>query len=386
MMARSSTGRVSYDFAVIGGGAVGAAIAYGLATRGLRVAVLDEGDRSLRAARTNFGLVWLQTKGIGFPPYVHWTRLAIDAWPEFSRSIQELTGVNIEYRKDGGLIYCLGAAEFEARRGGIEQMRSQSDVNDTQLLERSALERLLPGARLGEAVTGASFCPHDGHCNPLLLLRALHAAMTRSGANYFPDSPAKAVRRLGNAFLIEAAGMRIEAAKVVLAAGHGNTALAPALGLRAPITAQRGQILVTERLRPVLALPGSGLRQTADGTVMIGVSKEDSGLDDGTTADAGAKMATRALRILPDLARARLVRTWGGIRVLTPDHAPVYDESRTCPGAFIATCHSGITLAAAHATALVDMLVAGKLGASLQPFSAARFGEQASSAQPALAA
>lgn len=373
MIAMRNLSTMSYDFAVIGGGVVGAAIAYGLAARGQRVAVLDEGDRALRAARTNFGLVWLQAKGSGFPPYMHWTRHAVDAWPEFSRSIQDLTGVRVEYRKEGGLIYCLGEAEFEARRAGIEQMRAQCDINDTQLLERSALERLLPDARLGESVTGASFCPHDGHCNPLLLLRALHAALTLSGASYFPDSPAKAVRQLGCGYLVETTGGRIEAAKVILAAGHGNTTLAPMLGLKAPISAQRGQILVTERVRPLLALPGSGLRQTADGTVMIGVSKENTGLDDGTTAAAGALMAARALRILPDLAGARLVRTWGGIRVLTPDHAPVYDESESCPGAFIATCHSGITLAAAHATTLAESLVDGRLAASLQPFSAKRF-------------
>ncbi len=46
-----------YDVAVVGGGIVGSAIAYGLAARHLRVVVLDEGDRALRAARTNFGLV-----------------------------------------------------------------------------------------------------------------------------------------------------------------------------------------------------------------------------------------------------------------------------------------------------------------------------------------
>jgi glycine/D-amino acid oxidase-like deaminating enzyme len=373
MIAMSSTGTGSYDFAVIGGGVVGAAIAYGLAARGKKVAVLDEGDRALRAARTNFGLVWLQNKGSGFPPYMRWTRQAIDAWPEFSRSIQELTGVKIEYRKDGGLMYCLGEAEFEARRAAIEQMRSESDANDTQMLERSAVERLLPDARLGDSVVGASFCPHDGHCNPLLLLRALHAALVRSGASYFPDSPAKSVRRIGNAYVVDSTGARVVAEKVVLAAGHGNSLLAPSLGLPAPITAQRGQILVTERMRPILRLPGSGLRQTADGTVMIGVSKEDTGFDDGTTAEAGARMAARALRILPDLARAHLVRTWGGIRVLTPDHAPLYDESESCPGAFIATCHSGITLAAAHATMLADSLVAGRLAGSLQPFSARRF-------------
>ena len=36
---------------------------------------------------------------------------------------------------------------------------------------------MLPGVRLGAAVTGASFCPLDGDTDPLNLLRALHAAL-----------------------------------------------------------------------------------------------------------------------------------------------------------------------------------------------------------------
>ena len=38
-----------YDVAVVGGGLVGVAIAWGLAREGCRVVVLDEGDRAVRA-------------------------------------------------------------------------------------------------------------------------------------------------------------------------------------------------------------------------------------------------------------------------------------------------------------------------------------------------
>ena len=49
-----------FDFAVIGGGLVGAAIAWGLARRGRSVAMLDEGDIAFRASRGNFALIWVQ--------------------------------------------------------------------------------------------------------------------------------------------------------------------------------------------------------------------------------------------------------------------------------------------------------------------------------------
>jgi glycine/D-amino acid oxidase-like deaminating enzyme len=58
---------MSYDLIVIGGGLVGGAIAWGAAARGASVALLDQGDLAYRAARGNFGLVWVQSKGAGMP-------------------------------------------------------------------------------------------------------------------------------------------------------------------------------------------------------------------------------------------------------------------------------------------------------------------------------
>lgn len=366
----------SFDVAVVGGGLLGSAIAFGLARDGQRVAVLDEGDRALRAARANFGLVWVQTKGDGLPPYMYWTLRSSEAWPQFAKDLLELTGVDVHYRKDGGLIYCVGEAEYEARRRYLAHQRTVADIFGTELLDRSALERQMPKAKLGPNVTGASHCRHDGHCNPLMLLRALHAGLDRVGAAYLPGAPAKAIAYRSGRFTIDTASGPIEAGKVVLAAGHGNTKLAPTLGLPAPIRAERGQILVTERLRPFLPLPASGIRQTDDGTVLIGSSKENTGYDDGTTVAEGARMTARALQVIPELANARLVRTWGGIRVLTPDHGPVYAQSETCPGAFVAICHSGVTLAAAHATDLAASIQAGKLAATFNAFHARRFDVQ----------
>ena len=66
--------RNEFDVAVIGGGLVGAAIAWGLASRGRNVAMLDEGDIAYRASRGNFALVWVQSKGGGMSRYAVWTR------------------------------------------------------------------------------------------------------------------------------------------------------------------------------------------------------------------------------------------------------------------------------------------------------------------------
>jgi glycine/D-amino acid oxidase-like deaminating enzyme len=115
------------------------------------------------------------------------------------------------------------------------------------------------------------------------------------------------------------------------------------------------------------------MRQTQEGTVMLGDSQEDAGFDIATSTRAVAGIAARNIRVLPALAEARIVRTWSALRVMSPDGKPIYDQSTRYPGAFAATCHSGVTLAGAHALALAPAILAGTLPESLAAFSAARF-------------
>ena len=77
-----------YDVAVVGGGLLGSAIAWGLGRIGKRVAVLDEGDIAKRASRANFALVWVQSKGLGMPAYTSWTVRAFGGMGQARRRIE----------------------------------------------------------------------------------------------------------------------------------------------------------------------------------------------------------------------------------------------------------------------------------------------------------
>jgi len=363
------------EVVVIGGGVVGAAIAYGVSGHGAHVTVLDEGDIAFRASRVNFGLVWLHSKGAGMPEYGFWTRRACDLWPRFAAELKEATGIDTHYVKSGGLSYCLGEAEYGKRSELVQRMRVQAerDPYETRMLDRSDLMQLMPRAALGPEVLGASYGPHDGHVNPLNLLRALHAGLVRRGVDYRAGSPAVSVAPSAGGFDVVTARDTWTTPKVVLAAGHGSVALMGGLGFEVRIRAERGQQLVTERCAPVLPLPANGIRQSAEGTVLIGSTQEAVGYDVSTTVDGGARMAARALRILPALSSVRIVRSWAGLRTLTDDRCPVYEESARYPGAFLVTCHSGVTLTAVHATDLADAIHQGRLGSALEVFHGRRF-------------
>jgi len=365
------------DTIVIGGGVVGSAIAYGLAKRGTRVTILDEGDDALRASRVNFGLVWLHSKGDGMPAYGFWTRRSTDLWQAFADELKSETGVDTHYVKSGGLAYCLGEAEYASKTETIRRMREQAehDPYEARMIDRGALMQLMPRVQFGPEVLGASFGPHDGHVSPLNLLHALHTGLKHRGVDYRPATPALEVKPVAGGFEVLTPQGTLWTPKVVLAAGHGIMPLMKPLGFGVEIIAERGQVMVSERMAPVGLLPANGVRQTAEGTFLIGTTNEEVGFDVSTTPQAGAAMVRRAIRVLPALARVRIVRTWAGLRTLTRDESPVYEESAQYPGAFLATCHSGVTLAAAHAMDLADAIHRGKLGADIEPFHSRRFNE-----------
>ena len=360
-----------FQIAVVGGGLVGMAVAYGLQRAGNEVAVFDEGDVAFRASRGNFGLVWVQSKGSNLPDYARWTRLSARLWNEFAAELEAESGVAVEHTQPGGFYIALDDEELEARVELLNGLKTALDGDyPFDILGHNALRKYIP--EIGPEVCGAVYHPEDGHVNPLYLLRALHDAFQRKGGRLINAAPVTAVTPSDDGFVIDC-GKTYRAERVVLAAGHGNTKLAAGLGLTAPIRPQRGQVMVTERLRRFLDYPTMLVRQVGEGGIQIGDSKEDVGFDDDTTPDMLAAIADRAVRTFPLLKRARMVRAWAAVRILTPDGCPVYDQSETSPGAFVINCHSGVTLAAAHALTLSPWLAGAEKPELVDSLSAKRF-------------
>lgn len=338
------------ELIVVGGGLVGAAIAYGAARAGAPVTLLDQGDIAHRASRGNFGLVWVQSKGDKLPRYARWSRDAVRHWPALAAELRELTGVDVALRQQGGFWIGFSEAEMQARQKLLAGIDETVGGIPFEMMDHHELKQRLPG--IGKAVAGGSFCPLDGDANPLLLLHALHAGLKARGAQVVSSVDVAGLAHSADSGIFEVTsqdGRRWKAPRLALAAGLGNKTLAPQVGLLAPVEPNRGQVLITERLQPFLPYPTNKARQTNEGSVQLGYSVEDVGLDDGTTVSAVEWIAKRAVATFPILGDVRLVRAWGALRVLTPDGFPIYQESATCPGAFVATSHSGVSLAAAHA-------------------------------------
>ncbi len=113
-----------YDVAVVGGGLLGSAIAWGLGRLGKKVVVLDEGDIAKRASRANFALVWVQTKGLGMPAYTGWTVRASETWGKLAAELKDQTGLDVALQQNGGFHLTLGPSARTSSRSAPNLSRA----------------------------------------------------------------------------------------------------------------------------------------------------------------------------------------------------------------------------------------------------------------------
>lgn len=358
---------------VIGGGLVGASVAWGLARGGAKPLVLDEGDLAQRASRANFALVWVQGKGLGYPDYALWTRASAERWPRFAAALEAETGVDVGLRQPGGFSFYLSEAEMERGRRDRERIVRETGGRGAPftILSPAELRDRLPA--IGPTVVGAAFSPLDGDVNSLRLFHALHVALAKHGAEYRANHAVQSIEPVAAGFRIAGDWGEVVAERLVLAAGVANEFLAPMVGLNAPMRRSKGQVIVTERCAPFFAYPSATMRQTDEGGIMIGDSEDTASTSILADPRISALMAARAIRVFPALGALNIVRTWAGFRIKSLDGFPIYEQSESPPGAFVVSCHSGVTLAANHALELAPQILAGQLDPALKPFAAGRF-------------
>lgn len=362
------------EITIVGGGIVGLSVALGLLLSGRRVRVLDGTDSDARASQGNFGLIWGQGKGTDFAPYALWTMDALAAWPGFAQQLQELSGIDVALDQSGGYEFFTDPSEMDAFKAELDQQAAHLGGRASyEMLNGDDLRSQMPD--IGARVVGASFSPCDGQVNPLRLLRALRCSFQAMGGRVTIGATVAAIRpQLGGGFALALAnGEVVYTEQVVLCAGLGSATLARDLGFMTQVRPQLGELLITEKLGDRLPFLSSTIRQVDEGGVQIGGTKANAGLDDRETLPIMSKLAHHAVTVFPALADVRVVRAWGALRVMSPDGYPVYAKSGSNPGAFLVTCHSGVTLAPLHTSVLAEWILDTSATPDLEDFDECRF-------------
>lgn len=367
------------DIIVVGGGIMGASTALGLVREGAgKVLMFDEQLPTQRLSRGNFGLTWFMCKGANNPIYARWSRMATMMWPEFAAKLKEESGYDVELEWNGGALHTIGDQQFQAYADSVENLRKvcAEDGLDypVRMVDRAEFASMIPEMKLGDEVTGAMYSEEQGHVNPLTLLAALRGAFLNKGGEYFGGLLVSAIEpNEDGSVCVKTSNGKYTCNKLVIAAGHGSSRLLENLSTRLNIYPQRGQLIVSERAKRVLNFPILAVRQTMDGTFMIGLSTEDTAHDHKVTVEAMKNQAGNAIQLFPELARINWVRGWGAIRVMTPDGGPIYDRIAEHNNIYILAGHSAVTLAPVKTTHIASWILEREEAPQISHFSNGRF-------------
>ena len=336
---------------VIGAGIVGAAIAFHLSQRPVRLTVLDRTEPGSGASGHSFA--WLNASAGKEPASYHdLNRRAVDMWDRFARRLAADVGLvwggELRWARTPGEAEELCAAVAVLRRRG----------HDSRLLDEAECSALEPGLRLGRFALGA-YSPNDGQVDPVRVIRACLERVRARGGSVRAQTRAVGFQldpATGLVSAVQTDAGELPCDRVVLAAGVDATGLAGRLGIPLPQQRSPGVVVRTGPQPPlfktlaVLNVPGDGERpgihicQRADGTVIIGEGSQERPASDDSPAHAEA-LLSGVTHHLPALAAARAVRVPVGYRPMPADGYPVLGWSRAVPNVYVALMHSGVTLA-----------------------------------------
>ncbi|MGA9882546.1 MAG: glycine oxidase ThiO [Candidatus Acidiferrales bacterium] len=380
----------TYDVAIIGGGIIGASIAFELAAEQQRVIVLDRQDPGREASWAAAGMLSPAPDSPRDLPLVPFARESLRLYPHFVQAIEEASGKSAAYVREGALeIFVSAGAESECEDRLRELLPLGIAAEAIAVDEARRAE-----VSINSSARAALHLPEEGTVEPRVLMGALIVATRNRGVELRAGSEVSGLLRDGERCVgVIAGGEKIISRHVVLAAGcfSGQIAGEPWLKQLAPTRPVRGQMLALRphaglvKPRRVVRLEGGYLVPRGDGRVVVGSTIEEAGFEKQVTAAGLRKILSAAIEMCPDLGGAEVVETWAGLRPGTPDDLPILGPT-DIDGLWIATGHyrNGILLAAATARLFHELISGSEPSIDVDRFSPMRFGSRQMRAQTAV--
>lgn len=354
------------DVVVIGGGVRGCACAYHLARAGVRVTLVEKDGIASGCSGATFALI-----NVSHKDPAHYAALSLASAKLFAGLEDEL-GEDLEFRPVGNVTTLI---EDEKQLPGLEAyIRRQNAVPGLklELLSTDAVRALEPA--LTPNILGACFCAQDAHINPYKLTVGYARAARRLGATILTGTRVTGIEMERNRVraVVTDRG-RFPTETIVMAAGIDMADLGQMIGVTIPVVPSRGSVITTERTRRVLNRPVGSLRQTEDGTVIIGVTYDFIGPELRVAYDNMTRNAQRALRLFPSLRNLNVIRLWAGLRPYTVDGLPILGAVGHLPRVFLTTGHSGISLAQVTGKVICDLVTTGSTSIGIEEYTVERY-------------
>jgi D-amino-acid dehydrogenase len=397
------------DVTVVGGGAIGVAIAYELGRRGATVRLVDReaiGDPSSSSAGNaglicpshalplanpralREGIIWALKRDSPLkirprPGLMPWLlRFALAARPANTRrgeavlralSLRSLdlhaelaaSGIQTGFERRGILNVYETDALFQA---GVREAHEAAEHGlQVETLDAAAARRLAPA--LVGPVAGAILYPSEAHCDPRLYVLALAEAARAVGVEVTEQTKVTRLRSRGDRVQgIETTDGFLASSEVVVAAGAWAARLTRPLGVRVPIAPAKGYHLdLVPRRAHGISLPlflqeARIVVTPLAGRLRLAGTLEFAGFDQRIDRDRVEGLRRAIARTLPTITGSQSIDLWAGLRPCTPDGLPAIGRSRAQGNLTLATGHGmlGLTLSPVTAELVAALILENK--------------------------
>jgi glycine/D-amino acid oxidase-like deaminating enzyme len=369
------------DVVVVGGGVNGASITYALASRGVKVVLVEKGalasgasGRSSALVRMHYTNEWdSRLAWASFPVFKHWT---------------ELMGGPAVFTHTG-FVNVVGPQYVDNLRRNVEMLKGLG-VNTTAITA-AELSELQPFANV-EDIGAAAYEPDSGYANPAETVEGFRRRATELGARVLQwTAVTRVIRQESRVIGVETSAGRIDAGSVIVAAGAWSRRLCTEFGLDLPARPKAIDTVAVSR-PPELAkghmvfidnVQGNYFRPEGGGLTLVGVPCQEWDIDPDTlgtglspqAADTGAQLL---MHRIPAMERATLARGYRAFDGYSADRHAILGRVDGIDGLYLATAFSGsgFKIAPAVGLCMAELVLDGRAKTvDIEPFSLRRFAE-----------
>jgi glycine oxidase len=351
----------TWDIIIIGGGIIGLSLALALRRRGATVLVVERGEPGREASHAAGGM--LVDSGLETPAALQPLATAsARMYPEFAKDLESDSGVHIDLRDNGTIIF------------PSSQLVHEASAFSATSLSLASLAELEPA--LSETKHPA-FYLKERSVDPRVLTTAAWKAARHRGIDFSTGDEVTAVTIVdGRAAGVKTIKTAFHAAKVVNCAGAWSGKIGPYRFPTRPVKGQMLCLLMPSRnlLKHVIRSPQVYLIPRTDGRLLVGATVEEAGFDKRTDIATMQRFQRAAVDLIPELRNGKILEDWAGLRPGTPDALPILGPTAT-PGYYVATGHfrDGILLAPITAEVMAAAIEGRAPEYDLTPFSPERF-------------
>ena len=371
-----------YDIVIIGGGVHGLSTAYYLAKfdKDLKVAVMDKSYLGAGASGRNTAIIranYLTPEGIAF-------------MNASLKLYEQLSGELGRYL----LFSQIGRLDIGHTESTLFWLRQRSEYNqlmgvESNLITPDEVKAIVPEIDLREGkpfpIMGALHHPPAGVARHDAVVWGYARGADRNGVELHPFTEVIGITKEGRRVTgVDTSKGRVKAGLVVSATAGWTSTIARMIDIDVPILTYPLQAFVTEPLKPMIDTTISSgelhtyIYQTERGELVIGGGGDHyPTYSHKSTLHMLEELATNAIRLLPQLRGAKVLRQWTGICDMTPDYAPIIGPVDGVDN-FMLNCGWGtwgFKAAPISGKTTAELILTGKVPELIEPFDLNRFYE-----------